>query len=437
MTSSKHLTLIMLIGVGLTLIAAGLSPFLIADVARAQDAPPTDVTTPDAPLGVPTDTAVDLGASNLSSEVTLPSGVEVTGSNSYCLVCHNQPWKSITFEDGSIQNLYVDPDTVAASVHGADSSTGTLGCVDCHGADAFPHNQPTPTDGREYTLGSVTICATCHEDAVQDLEMGLHEEAIRAGNREAAVCTDCHGAHDVRPIVEQPDLIAGVCGECHETTLVEWQGSAHVDIEPLGCVTCHSQHSQRLRVGATPDELCMNCHKQDEVETIFVHNQHLPSEADVTCVDCHMYTGEHDGAQAVPISTAPLSTGHSMLMDPTPCNTCHEALVASGEWAQLVADREVVASVPETVETLPIPEAVATEEAAAGVGSIQLFQGLILGLGFGVTFAAVFIARGNRAQRMGTPQPPPPSAPAEVSTEHARPDTPDELSMQDKDNPDG
>ncbi len=405
MTNSKHLTLITLIGVGLTLIAAGLSPFLFAGSVSAQDATP-----------------VPVEATPTVSDTTV--SVEITGSNSYCLVCHSQPWKTVRFEDGSIQNLYVDPDTVAASVHGSDNSEGAFGCVDCHGQDAFPHNSPTPTDGRTYTLSSVAICSTCHEAAVRDLESGLHEEAIQAGSREAAVCTDCHGAHDVRPIVEQPDLIAGVCGECHQTTLVEWQGSAHVDIEPLGCVTCHSQHSQRLRVGNTPDELCTNCHKPEEVQAVFVHTQHLTEDSDVTCLSCHMYRGEHGDGEAIPISTAPLTTGHSMLMDATPCNTCHEELVSSGEWAQLVADRPVAETAPETVETVPLSEEAAAQEAAAGVGSIQLFQGLILGLGFGVTFAAVFIARGNRAQRMGTPATKPPAH--EVPTEPARPDAPDE-----------
>jgi deoxycytidylate deaminase len=379
-------------------------------VAQAQDATP-----------VPADTTPP-AETPLAESTALPR--EITGDNSYCLVCHNQPWRSVTFGDGAIQNLYVDPDTIAASVHGADSSGGTFGCIDCHGDDAFPHNNPTPADERAYTLYAVSLCASCHEDQVTELESGLHEEAILAGNHEAAVCTDCHSAHDVRPIVEEPDLIAGVCGDCHQTTLVEWQGSAHVDIEPLGCVTCHSQHTQRLRVGNTPDELCVNCHKPEDVMPIFVHEQHLTDTADVTCLDCHMYRGEHADGQAIPISTGARTTGHSMLMDATPCNTCHEELVDSGEWAALIEDRPTVET-PTEVALVPQTEVEAVAEAATEVSYVQLLQGLILGLGFGVTFAAVFIARGNRV-RQYTPVEPVPPAEAAPEVPDNRPEGEDQ-----------
>lgn len=375
MSTTKRSWIIALVGIGLSLIAAGLSPMLLA---RAQDATPE--VTPDAPQGL--------------YQVEAPP--EVTGDNSYCMICHSQPWQTVTLGDGTIQNLYVDPDTIANSVHGEDSPSGTLGCIDCHGADAFPHNNPTPADGRAYALYAVELCVSCHADEVEELINGLHEEAILAGNTSAAVCTDCHGAHAVQPVVEQPELIAGVCGDCHENTLTEWRVSAHNDIGPLGCATCHSPHSQRLRAGNTSDELCLNCH--EDVGERFVHTQHNSSEAPVACVDCHMFReSQHiQDSLAQPVSLFEQSTGHTMVMDTAPCTTCHEELVRSGDWERLVAEREVVAP-PEVPAEIPLDEMQAAVSESAETSYIPLIQGLVLGLGFGVTFAAIFLTRGNRS----------------------------------------
>lgn len=416
MPNTKRSWIIFLVGAGLTLIIAGVSPLLIA-YAQEATGEPVEVTAEPADAAEQVEAAVEAAGTAetaVEGEAT-PEPIydirpmpEVTGDNSYCMICHNQPWDTVTLGDGTIQNLYVVPGTIAASVHGANSSEGTFGCIDCHGENAFPHNNPSPSDERAYTLYSVSICASCHIEEVRELDIGLHEEAIRAGNREAAVCTDCHGAHDVQPIVEQPNLIAGVCGDCHENTLAEWQSSAHVDIEPLGCATCHSQHSQRLRAGNTPDELCINCHSN--VDDVFVHDQHLNSEStvSVTCVDCHMYTGEPrgedlTGAAPVRVSIDADSTGHSMLMDTTPCNTCHEQLVTSGEWDDLLAARGIVVIEPEMVSAPEAAEIIPAAEQSAESGNIPLIQGLLLGLGFGVTFAAVFIGRGMRDRAVTAP----------------------------------
>lgn len=391
MSATKRSLIIALVGIGLTLIAAGLSPLLIAQAQEATPEPTPDAT----PI--------------ITEIYDLEPISEITGNNSYCLVCHSQPWQTVTLGDGTIQNLYVDPNTVHDSVHGAGNPQGELGCTDCHGQEAFPHNNPSPANSREYAIYAVSLCGRCHADKVAELENGLHERAILSGNTEAAVCTDCHGSHAVQPVVEQPELIAGVCGDCHDNTLDEWRVSAHNEIGPLGCATCHSPHSQQLRAGNDSNELCTNCH--DNVEDRFIHGVHWGEDAadPVACVDCHMYTGEPDGSAVLisdTVSVFDLQTGHTMKMSATPCTTCHEDMVASGEWAQLMADRTVVVEMAPTNE----PGAVASEneleaavEESAQTSYVPLLQGLILGLGFGVTFAAVFIARGNRAAQSSKP----------------------------------
>lgn len=321
--------------------------------------------------------------------------IEPTGENGYCTICHSQPLRTLRLEDGSLLNLYVAPEMIVGSVHGPTEDSPGLGCLDCHGEDAFPHSGPPPADGRVYTLDAVSMCTTCHTTQADDLEMGLHAQAIADGNLQAAVCTDCHGAHHVQSAEFQPQLVAGVCGDCHEATLEEWQISPHADIGPLGCASCHDHHAQTLRAGENSTELCINCH--NEMPSVFVHDTHNVTDGTVACAECHMYTGETDTA----VSTVAMnSTGHSMLLDSTPCTTCHEQLVNSGEWAQIISNRYDVDAAAVDSDEVTIEEAAVAGVEEAEIESprnaVFVLQGLLVGLGLGLTFAIVFVTRSMR-----------------------------------------
>lgn len=360
--------LIFCLGTGLTLLMAGLMPFIVS----AQD--------DEAPEPEPTEEVVVEETTTSTTEAVVDG--EVSGNNGFCVVCHNQPWQAVTLKDGTIQNLYVSPDMILNSVHGRGNPEGPLGCVDCHGEDVFPHNGPTPDDSRSYALSSVNMCQDCHQTEFEDLATGLHEQAIAAGNTQAAVCTDCHGAHDIQPASAHPELVAGVCGDCHISTLTEWRESPHVDIGPLGCASCHSPHSQQLRVGEDANTLCLNCHNQPE--NIYIHEIHQTEVYAVNCTDCHMYV--NPDAESTIVELMP--TGHTMELDTRPCNSCHEELEASGEWETI-----------RTAENITIVEPVVEDHAednASNDDLVRTIQGLIVGLGMGVTLAMVFIPRFNR-----------------------------------------
>lgn len=388
MNNLKRRAAIFCFGAGLTLIIAGLFPVVTGlPYASAQEetpvvTPESDLTAADDILAAPLDT--------FGGEDALP-----VGNNGYCVVCHNQPWRAITLPDGHVLSLYVDPQLIVHSVHGLSNPQGPLGCLDCHGEDAFPHRGPSPASARAYALSSVQMCNSCHEQQVADLETGLHELAIERGNLKAAVCTDCHGAHDIQPSTNRPQLVAGVCGDCHISTYDEWRSSPHVGVGPLGCVKCHSPHSQELRVGDV-DQLCQNCHKAPS--DIYIHEQHIGSTAyNITCADCHMFSESQ--AEIVAIEFKP--TGHTMMMDARPCNSCHEYLETTGQWAQIadtVNDR--IASerdqLRERASALESQISAAHEQ--TGI-SVQLTQGLIIGLGLGITLAVVLVPRFSKGSR--------------------------------------
>jgi len=353
--------------------------------------------------------------------------LEPTGDNGYCVICHNQPLRTVRLADGEVLNLYVNPEMIVASVHGPKGDRPGLGCIDCHGEDAFPHNQPEPVSGRLYTLDKVELCTQCHVTQGEELSQGLHAMAIADGNIGAAVCTDCHGAHHIQSAENHPELVAGVCGDCHETTLDEWQMSPHADIGPQGCAACHSYHAQTLRVGTTSTELCLNCHA--DMEPVFIHETHINDRSEVACADCHMYTEDVD-TQLVAFDMR--STGHTMELDARPCTTCHEDMVATGEWTQLVASRdgveveaspdgeteqaEVVTEAPADPAEAPADPAEAPADPAEAPADpaeapadpaeapadpaednlMFIIQGLLVGLGLGATFTIVFVTRSNR-----------------------------------------
>lgn len=361
MTLQKRHWIISLFGMGITLIIAGMLPlWLPSGVISAQESTPEP----------------NAGLYDLSAQAITP-----TGDNSYCAVCHSQEFRVINLDDGYVLNLCVPASSIANSVHGTSNEKGLLGCVDCHGADAFPHNH-LPSDRREYTLKANQTCVGCHHDQAQDLQNGLHEQAILAGNTQAAVCTDCHGAHDVQTVARQPQLVAGICSNCHQTTYQEWRTSPHIEVGVLGCATCHSPHAQTLRIASREaNDLCINCHKAMPTD-IWAHVQHEAPTSDVGCVDCHMYTPHGDDTTQF---ISDISTGHSMAIETVACTSCHERL------EQTVSTDETIIEAPQgTIE--------APSEASSSAPSdtVSLLQGLILGLGFGITGAAVFITRGNK-----------------------------------------
>ncbi len=379
MTARARHYIIFCIGMGLSLVAAGLYPILVGLPSAAAQETPVPEETPE--------TFVRVGI----YDIPVNPNVTPSGDNSYCAVCHSQEWRAVTLEDGHILNLYMTPDIIRRSVHGDSSALGPLGCVDCHGEDVFPHNGPTPTNARSYALETIWKCTKCHTKETSDLEHGLHEEAILRGNLEAAVCTDCHGSHSISPNAAREELVAGVCGTCHSSTVQEWRSSAHVDIGPLGCATCHSPHSQRIRVEDT-DILCLNCHKVPS--EIYAHTEHVNTTFSVKCIDCHMFR-EAD-AQTTLVGLAP--TGHTMLMDTRPCNTCHEELEVTGRWSELTRQIEEQITGERDELQLRVSELetqIQSARAAAegGISFTQLIQGLVIGLGIGATLAVVFIPR--------------------------------------------
>ena len=216
-----------------------------------------------------------------------------------CTTCHAE---ATAPHEGPVKPVGIETcatcheDTVAAyrkSVHGRSRAKGNgeaATCTDCHGNvhAVTPHTEPTSTT---HWSKMAATCARCHANVemaqkfripvVQPSEAYLksaHARAVATG-KHAAVCSDCHGAHDI----EQSDNpqatiyrgnVPATCGRCHAAALAAYTGSVHGEALARGvsdtpvCTDCHGEHrilspaDAASPVSATKvaTETCGRCH---------------------------------------------------------------------------------------------------------------------------------------------------------------------------------
>jgi len=214
------------------------------------------------------------------SQSQLPSDLSSIGpvvSNEICLGCHGKPGLSMKLFNGDILDLFVDPDNYAASVHGKNG----YACVQCHtNLGTYPHPPFPATDSRDVTLQLTKVCDRCHSGEYNLTMDSVHAAAQAAGTREAAVCTDCHGSHNVRQwtdskthvILQDVRLdIPVTCSRCHFAIYQKYRNSVHgaalteeSNTDVPTCIDCHGVHNignpTTAEYRLKSPELCASCH---------------------------------------------------------------------------------------------------------------------------------------------------------------------------------
>lgn len=177
-----------------------------------------------------------------------------------CTDCHN-PHQQLRLKDKQTGQLHPEvrvaiPQTCARchstiyntykqSVHGAalteENNPDVPTCIDCHGI----HNISDPTSA-QFRNDIPLLCARCHTDPQRMAKYGLSTQvlntyvsdfhgttailfektsAIQPTNK--AVCTDCHGFHDISPVDDPKSGIAlkqnllVKCQRCHPDATTE------------------------------------------------------------------------------------------------------------------------------------------------------------------------------------------------------------------------
>jgi formate dehydrogenase gamma subunit len=265
------------------------------------------------------------------------------------------------------------------------AGTKAASCLDCHTRNRdmttmLPAGDPKSTINR---ANIAETCGRCHGDKNVMQGSGIsnrpllayresvHAKAIARGNMSAAVCTDCHNAHDIEPASNAQSTIARVnipntCGKCHRTESNEFMQSIHgqaivrgVSRSPV-CTDCHGIHNILMPFNGTKETMstavgtdsCAKCHEgvtltqefgvAGERVSSYKDSYHglasqLGSKVVANCASCH---GVHN--------ILPSSDPHSMInagnLQQT-CGQCHVGASANFTKGKIHLTSELISSV--------------------------------------------------------------------------------------------
>lgn len=267
--------------------------------------------------------AVSVAAAAEPASPAAPPGV-----GGMCGVCHSE--NRVQFERG----IHRSEGIACTSCHGGDSTATTV--VGAHRGNfrGAPRRRDIPA-----------LCASCHADVARMRPYNLpsdqfalyqtsqHGQRLAQGDPNVAVCTDCHGVHEIRRRDDPksrvfPRNIPSTCARCHgdaalmkkygrtDNPYADYAAGVHGtaflkngnDAAPE-CTRCHGSH------GATPpglgdvEKVCGQCHAT--TRQYFLegpHKEAMDAAGLQECAACHHH---HDTPPA------------SVAMLDTVCLQCH------------------------------------------------------------------------------------------------------------------
>jgi len=181
-------------------------------------------------------------------------------------------------------------------------------------------------------------------DATMD---SVHEQALENGNKNAALCVDCHGYHDVTDPAEPRSKIPQTCERCHSQIYAEYADSVHGEAlldegnpDVPTCIDCHGVHNvsgpSNSDFRLFSPQLCAECHADEDLMgkygistnvfdsyvsdfhgTTVIFDQEFPGQETnkPVCIDCH---GVHNMKQ---VDQAESQVMRENLL--TTCQRCH------------------------------------------------------------------------------------------------------------------
>ena len=160
-------------------------------------------------------------------------------------------------------------ESYAQSVHGKALTKGNAkaaNCVDCHGSHEM--NRAMAGASRVNSQHIPATCSRCHQAAAKAYAAGVHGEALAKGNKDAPVCTDCHGEHGILihtdPLanVSARNVSQLVCGSCHSSVKLSQRYGMPADRFQT---FADSFHGLATRGGSTEAVNCSSCHGAHEI----------------------------------------------------------------------------------------------------------------------------------------------------------------------------
>jgi len=256
-------------------------------------------------------------------------------------------------------------------------NTQAANCQDCHGGA----HEILGADDPKSPVNHVNIPATCGRchgqkflmesngesaQAFISYQESVHGRAIESGSKKAAVCTDCHGSHEILPASDAKSPISKAsvpttCGKCHTQIETAFNQSIHGQAIARGnqlapvCTDCHGIHSIKSHSDPTSPasdqnlsrDTCARCHQGvrlsqefgvpgNRVSTYFDSYHGLASEGgSVVAANCSSCHGVHD----ILPSSDPRSTINPAHLDAT-CGKCHQGVTRKFTLTKVHFDRD-------------------------------------------------------------------------------------------------
>ncbi len=215
-----------------------------------------------------------------------------------CGNCHADTEKMSKFRLTEKEPL----DSYLHSVHGRAQQNGATGaavCSDCHGTHDL-HSAANPLS-KVYRANVPKTCGRCHENVREVFERSIHGKAMQAGIKESPVCTDCHGEHTILSSKDPESTvsiggIAKTCSACHESEKITKKFAL-----PLDRLKTYEEsfHGLAAKGGDLRVANCSSCHGwHDILPSYDTHSSINPKNMRYTCGKCH------PGAETQPISGA-------------------------------------------------------------------------------------------------------------------------------------
>jgi len=326
-----------------------------------------------------------------------------------CLTCHADPTLTTADANGATVSLTVDENKFKHSVHGRmfacvdchkdvkslahENPPEKVSCAQCHADAATAYAHSTHAKASKTGKNPAATCEDCHGDAHQiegggdpkspvnhanipatcgrchgqsflmesngestqpyvSYQASVHGRAVANGSQNAAVCTDCHGTHEILPANDSKSpiskfAVARTCGACHADVANTFNGSIHGQALARGnalaptCTDCHGIHSIKAHTDPNAQvaeqnvsrDICARCHEgvrlsqefgvpANRVTTYFDSYHGLAAEGgSVVAANCSSCHGVHN----ILPSSDPRSTINAANLDAT-CGKCHKGV---------------------------------------------------------------------------------------------------------------
>jgi cytochrome b subunit of formate dehydrogenase len=204
-----------------------------------------------------------------------------------CATCHAQ--KAVMARSGeSTQEFFSYQESVHGRAVAAGSQKAAV-CTDCHGVHEIRRASDSASSIFKFNVPAT--CAKCHNEVEQQFIQSIHGQAIARGNSQAPVCTDCHGIHSIKSHIDPNSSVAAqnlartTCARCHEGVRL----SEEFGVEGRRSTTyLASYHGLASKLGSQVVANCASCHG--------VHNIYPSTDARSTinranlvrtCGQCH------------------------------------------------------------------------------------------------------------------------------------------------------